>query len=345
MSPSGSSFPFGRGSEGSATAVAEQPLPLSADKKKPVLVTGASGLVGIHTCRELSKNGWQVRALIRDPAKAAMVLGQLPVEFRVGDVRDASSLRSSLNGCGAVVHLAAIAIESKNEKYAETNTAATERLISAARAENVQRLIFMSQNGADSKSRYAFLHSKGVAQDSVKTSGLRWTVLRPSVIFGPEDEFVNVLGRLIRLSPQVFPLPNGGTARFQPIAVDDVARVVRLCLEKKESVNQVYDLGGAVPLTLRQMTERILSAMGTDRKLVPVPVKVLRPLVALAQKLLPNPPVTTGLLDLLALENTVSQNALTETFKIVPIPFAADELGYLRRITARKALSSLFRRS
>ena len=174
------------GSEGPATAVAEQPLPLSADKKKPVLVTGANGLVGIHTCRELSKNGWQVRALIRDPAKAAMALGQLPVEFRVGDVRDATALRSSLNGCGAVVHLAAIAIEKKGDTYQESNTAATERLISAARAENVQRVVFMSQNGADSRSPYPFLHSKGVAQDSIKTSGLRWTVLRPSVIFGPD---------------------------------------------------------------------------------------------------------------------------------------------------------------
>jgi NADH dehydrogenase len=335
---------YSYGSEGPATAVAEQPLALSADKKKPVLVTGANGLVGIHTCRELSKHGWQVRALIRDPARAAMALGQLPVEFRVGDVRDATALRSSLNGCGAVVHLAAIAIEKKGETYQESNTAATERLISAARAENVQRVVFMSQNGADSRSRYPFLHSKGVAQDSIKTSGLRWTVLRPSVIFGPEDQFVNVLGRLIKLSPKIFPLPGGGSARFQPIAADDVARVVRLSLEKKETVNQSYDLGGAIPLTLRQMTERILAAMGTDRRLVPVPVKVLRPIVALAQKLLPNPPVTSGLLDLLSVENTVVNNALTETFKVVPIPFAADELQYLRRITVRNALRSLFER-
>jgi len=331
-------------SEGPATAVAEQPQPHSADKKKPVLVTGATGLVGIHTCRELSKNGWQIRALIRDPAKAAMVLGQLPVEFRVGDVRDASSLRSSLNGCGAVVHLAAIAIEKSTEKYTETNTAATERLISAARAENVQRIIYMSQNGADSRSKFPFLHSKGVAQDSVKTSGLRWTVLRPSVIFGPEDQFVNVLGRLIRLTPKVFPLPGGGKARFQPIAVDDVARVIRIALEKKETVHQSYDIGGAVPLTLREMTERILTAMGAHRKLVPVSVRMLRPIVAIAQRLLPNPPVTPGLLDLLALDNTVSNNALTDTFKVVPIPFAADELQYLRRITARSALKSLFDR-
>jgi uncharacterized protein YbjT (DUF2867 family) len=308
------------------------------------LVTGAAGLVGIHTCRELSKCGWQVRALIRDPARAAMALGQLPVEFRVGDVRDATALRSSLDGCGAVVHLAAIAIEKEGETYTESNTAATERLISAARAESVQRMIFMSQNGADSRSKYPFLHSKGVAQDSVKTSGLRWTILRPSVIFGPEDQFVNVLGRLIRLTPKVFPLPGGGTARFQPIAVDDVARVVRLSLEKKDTVNQTYDLGGAVPLTLREMTERILTAMGTNRKLVPVPIKVLRPVVALAQRLLPNPPVTSSLLDLLALDNTIAHNALTGYFRVVPIPFAADELQYLRRITAKSALRSLFER-
>jgi uncharacterized protein YbjT (DUF2867 family) len=333
---------YSYGSEESATAVAEQPLPLSADKKKPVLVTGAAGLVGIHTCRELTKNSWQVRALVRDPARAAMLLGQLPVEFRIGDARDATSLRSALSGCGAVVHLAAIAIEKKGESYRESNTAATERLISAARTQNVQRIIFMSQNGADSKSPYPFLRSKGFAQDSVKTSGLAWTILRPSVIFGPEDQFVNVLGRLIRLSPAIFPLPGGGTARFQPIAVDDVARVIRLSLEKKDTVHQSYNLGGAVPLSLREMTERILTAMGTTRKLIPVPVKVLRPIVALAQRLLPNPPVTSGLLDLLALDNTVPNNALTEKFKIVPIPFAGDELQYLRRITAKSALRSLF---
>ncbi len=336
---------FSYGSEGSATAVAEQPLALSVDKKLPVLVTGAAGLVGIHTCRELARNGWKVRAMVRDPARAAVRLGQLPLEFRVGDVRDASSLRSALGGCGAVVHLAAIAIEKKGESYAESNTAATERLISAARAENVQRLIFMSQNGADSTSRFPFLHSKGVAQDSVKSSGLRWTILRPSVIFGPEDEFVNALARLILLTPSIFPLPGGGTARFQPIAVDDVAKVIRLSLEKKDAVGKLYDLGGSVPLTLREMTERILSAMGTTRTLVSLPIPVLRPLVGFAQHIVPNSPVTSGLLDLLALDNTVANNALTEVFGVTPMPFAGDELSYVRRITVKSAFDSLFKRS
>jgi uncharacterized protein YbjT (DUF2867 family) len=335
---------YSYGGEGSATAVAEQPQPYSVDKKKPVLVTGAAGLVGTHTCRELSKSGWQVRALIRDPARAAMALGQLPVEFRIGDARDATTLRGALSGCGAVVHLAAIAIEKKGDTYAETNSGITDRLISAARAESVQRIIFMSQNGADSRSPHAFLRSKGVAQDSVKTSGLAWTILRPSVIFGPEDQFVNVLARLIRLTPKIFPLPAGGSARFQPVAVDDVARTIRMCLEKTDTVHQAYDLGGAVPLTLRQMTERILTAMGATRKLVSIPISVLRPIVSLAQRVVPNPPVTSSLLDLLAVDNTVPNNALTEKFRIVPIPFAGDELQYLRRITARSALKSLFER-
>ena len=243
-----------------------------------------------------------------------------------------------------MIHLAAIAIEKKGESYRESNTAATERLISAARAENVDRVIFMSQNGADGASKYPFLRSKGVAQDSVKSSGLRWTILRPSVIFGPEDEFVNVLGRLIRLSPQVFPLPGGGTARFQPIGVDDVAKVIRLSLEKKDTVGRIYDLGGSVPLTLREMTERILSAMGTTRRLIPVPISMLKPVIGIAQWMLPNPPVTSSLIDLLAIDNTVPNNALTDTFGVTPIPFAGDELSYVRRITVGSAFRSMLRR-
>ena len=93
---------------------------------------------------------------------------------------------------------------------------------------------------------------------------------------------------------------------------------------------------------MREITERILTAMATHRKLLPVSVKLLRPIVALAERLLPNPPVTTGLLELLALDNTVANNALTDYFKLVPIPFAADELQYLRRITVKNAFRSLF---
>lgn len=332
---------FGRSG---ATAIAEQPDPVKSLRFKPVLVTGAAGLVGRHTCEELTKAGWKVRALVRSPAKAAMRLAHMPVELQVGDVRNPEAVSKAMAGCGSVVHLAAVAIERKGQGYADTNTDATTVLIDASRAAGIDRFIYMSQNGADSSSPHDFLRSKGLAQDAVVASGLSHTVLKPSVIFGPEDEFVNVLAGLVRLSPLIFPLPDGGRARFQPIAVRDVAKAVRISLERQATRRGIYSIAGPAPLSLREMTERILSAMGVTRRIVSVPVGALRPLIAAAAKALPNPPVTTSLLALLSLDNTVEMNAITEVFGITPTPFAPDELQYLRRITASSALRSLFKR-
>jgi len=331
-------------SEGSAAiAIAEQPDPVMVLLEKPVVVTGAAGLVGTHLCQELAANGWKVRAIVRDTAKAAQRLGHLRVEIRQGDIRDVAEMRAALAGAGSLVHLAAIAIEKSGERYAATNTDATRVLLDSAKAESVDRIVYMSQNGADAGSPYAFLRSKGLAQEMVQQSSARWTVLRPSVIFGPEDEFVNVLARLVRLSPLVFPLPGGGTARFQPVAVGDVARAIVKVLEDDATVRRCYAIGGTTPLTLRQMTERILVAMNTSRALVGVPVAAIRPLIALAQRLLPHPPVTTGLLDLLHIDNVIDRNDLKEELGITPIPFAPEELLYLRKITVSSALGSLFR--
>lgn len=342
-SPDDYSAPSFESMNAPATAIAEQPDPLRILREKPVVVTGASGLVGTHLCRLLVERGLKVRAIVRDAGKAAQRLGHLRLEIVSGDIRDRESMESALNGGGAVVHLAAIAIEKRGESYSDTNSAATRLLLDAAASRGVDRFIYMSQNGADSSSPYPFLRSKGVAADMVTTSTARWTVLRPSVIFGPEDEFVNVLARLVRLTPVIFPLPGGGTARFQPIAVNDVAAAVLRSLENDATIGRAYALGGPSPLTLRQITERILIAMNASRILVGVPVGALRPVVALMQRALPHPPVTTGLLDLLELENVVDPNDLDSNLGITPSPFAPEELLYLRKIGFRSALESLFR--
>lgn len=259
-------------------------------------------------------------------------------------MRDEASLAAAVDGCGAVVHLAAIAIERKGQTYSDVNTEATRLLIKTAAAAGATRFIHMSQNSASSSSPFEFLRSKGVAEDAVTTSSLEWTVLRPSVIFGPADEFVSVLARLAKISPLVFPLPDGGKARFQPVAVNDVARAVVRCLEKKNAVRETYALGGPEPLSLREMASRIFQAMGIRRTPVGIPVAALRPVISVLQRLLPNPPVTTSLLDLLALDNTVSENAIDTQLGIIPMRFAPQNLLYLRRITARDAVSSLFKR-
>jgi len=327
-----------------SVAVAEQPQADRIRRDKPVVVTGAAGLVGKRTCTVLTQQGWQVRAVVRSATRAAERLGHLKLEIRTGDVRDADSMRAALKGAGALVHLAAIAIEKNDESYEDTNAAATRTVIDAARTESVDRIIYMSQNGADSSSRHRFLRSKGAAQDYVTQSSAKWTVLRPSVIFGPEDEFVNVLARLVRLSPILYPLPGGGTARFQPVAVADVAQAIAKCLGDDSTIRRVLSIGGPMPLSLREMTERILVAMHTSRILVGVPVGALRPLIALAQKVLPNPPVTTSLLDLLEVDNVIPSNDLPSVLDISPIPFAPEELLYLKNISFSDAIGSLIRK-
>jgi NADH dehydrogenase len=285
-----------------------------------------------------------VRALVRSRAKAEPRLAGIPVEIVTGDLRDGNALSGAVRGCDAVVHLAAIAIERRGQTYEAVNTDAALALLAAARDAGVPRFVQMSQNGASSASPHRFLRSKGLAEDAVRASGIAWTVLRPSVIWGPEDEFVNVLARLVRLSPLVYPLPGGGVARFQPVAVDDVAAAVAVSLERVATIGASYDLGGPVPLSLREIATIVLRAMGASRALVSVPVAVLRPLVAIAERVLPNPPVTTGLLALLANDNVTPDNALAPTFGIEPRPFTEANVAYLRSMTARDAVRAMFSR-
>lgn len=325
---------------------AAQPAPQAVAAEEPrkgvVLVTGAAGLVGSHTCRELARRGWKVRALVRSPTKADRRLAGIAVDLALGDLRSSDTVRAAVDGVDAVVHLAAIAIEKRGESYEDVNAAATIALVDASRRAGVRRFVHLSQNGASSASPYRFLRSKGAAQDAVVASELDWTVLRPSVIFGPEDEFVTVLARLVRLSPVVYPLPGGGSARFQPVAVDDVARVIGVALDRDDSVRQTYPVGGPAALTLKQMIERVLLAMHAQRVLIPVPVALLHPVIAAAQRVLPHPPVTTSLLELLAIDNTVGDMRVWTTFGLAPTPFAPEELTYLRSITASEAWHSLW---
>jgi NADH dehydrogenase len=285
-----------------------------------------------------------VRALVRDMNKARRRLSRAGIELASGDIRDRATLADALDDVSAVVHLAAIAIERSGQDYESVNRDATATVIESMRTAGVDRLVHMSQNGASADSPYRFLRSKGEAEECVRASDLRWTVLRPSVIFGPEDEFVNVLARLVRISPVVYALPGGGKARFQPVSVDDVARAIGAALDGSHTERESYALGGPEPLTLRDMVRRILAAMRARRLLVPVPVPLIRPVVALAQRVLPNPPVTTSLLDLLALDNTIHEAPPWPELGIVPTAFSPRNLSWLRGITAGDAIRSLFQR-
>jgi uncharacterized protein YbjT (DUF2867 family) len=235
----------------------------------------------------------------------------------------------------------AIALEKGGRTYEEVNHQGTVNVVDAASAAGVERFVFMSQNGADSSLPYRFLRSKGLAQEHVETHARNWTVLRPSSIFGPDDEFFNSIARLVRLTPIAFPLIGGGDAEFQPVSVHDVAEAIVRSLDDDGTVGRRLGLGGPEVLTLGEIERRILRTLDTRRVLVPAPTWLLRGPVFLMERLLPGSPVTSELLDLLAVPNVVPDNALVDHFGIVPRAFAGADIAYLREATVGQAIRSL----
>jgi uncharacterized protein YbjT (DUF2867 family) len=309
-----------------------------------VLVTGAAGFVGNNTVRRLVEMGKPVRAMVRDTEKAKLRLADVKdkIEIVKGDVSDRQGLRALMQDVSAVIHLVAIAIEKGGATYEDVNYQGTINVVDAAEAEGVPRFINMCQNGATPDHFSRFLRSKGRAQEYVASSKLEWTAVRPSAIFGPQDEFFNSIARLVRLTPLVFPMIGGGKAQFQPVSVYDVVEAMVRSLDDPGTIGKEFELGGPEVLTLGEIEERILKAMSTSRLFVPGPVGLLKPAVWVMEKTLPGAPVNLSLLELLAVPNVVSDNALVSYFKMEPIPFAGEHIAYLAQNTASDAVKKIF---
>jgi NADH dehydrogenase len=309
-----------------------------------ILVTGAAGFVGNNTVRRLVAEGKPVRAMVRDTDKAAKRLGALrdKIEIVKGDVTNRESLPPLMRDVTAIVHTVAIALERGAATYEEVNYQGTINLVDAAEREGVRRFINVSQNGASPDHFSRFLRSKGRAQEYVATSKLEWTAVRPSAIFGPQDEFFNSLARLIRLTPLVFPNIGGGKAQFQPVSIDDVVEAIVRSLGDEKTIGREFELGGPEVLTLEEIEKRILKAMDTGRALVPAPASLLKLPVTVMQATLPGSPVNTTLLELLKVPNVVQENALITYFKIAPKPFSGENIAYLKSATAGDAMKKMF---
>ncbi len=309
-----------------------------------ILVTGASGYVGNNLVKRLVQDGRPVRAMVGDVEKAnrrlESVRGQ--IEIVQGDVLKRDSLHALMQDVSAVVHLVAIAIEKGGQTYEDVNYQGTINVVDAANAAGVPRFINMSQNGADSSLPYRFLKSKGRAQEYVAQHATNWTAMRPSAIFGPQDEFFNSLARLVQLTPLVFPLIGGGKAEFQPVSVYDVAEAVARSLDDESTIGKELGLGGPEVLTMGEIEKRVLDAMNAKRALIPVPLGLLRVPVFVMEKVLPGSPVTTSLLDLLAVKNTVPDNALIAHFGMQPKAFAGENIAYLRDNRPGQTLRQFF---
>ncbi|OGO68088.1 MAG: hypothetical protein A2Z37_12465 [Chloroflexi bacterium RBG_19FT_COMBO_62_14] len=305
-----------------------------------IVVTGGSGYVGSHIIRRLANAGREIRALVRDRRRAEREarLNGLSVDWVEADVTRPDSLSEAFSGATIVIHTVAIAIERPGRTYERINVEGTANVLSAAKSAGARRFINMSQLGAQPNLPYRFLASKGKAQEWVAESGLDWTAFRPSVIWGPEDEFANTFARLAQLTPLIFPIVGDGQSKFEPVWIEDVVTCVEKALDDKSTFKREFELGGPEVLTLEQIERRTLSALRARRAFVRFPIPLIRVVVTLMERLLPAPPVTRSLLEQLAVDNVTSKNEIS-LFVDKPRPFTSENIAtYVRRFSVGRTI-------
>ncbi|MGK2851099.1 MAG: complex I NDUFA9 subunit family protein [Candidatus Limnocylindrales bacterium] len=302
-----------------------------------ILVTGASGFVGSHTVPALIDAGHRVVALVRTPTSGEVVSGRLSaaqrdgLELRTGDVTRSDSLPAAVAGVDAVLHLVAIPRDfRKGADLRLINTEGTRAVVEAMKEAGVQRLVHMGAMGVEDDPTLHYASSKAKAESIVRSSGLDWTILKPSLQFGPGDGFFNIIADLVRLSPGIVPVPGNGQSRFQPIHVDDVAKVAVASFADAGTVGASLDLGGPRYWTYKEITQEVLSALGKKRLILPMPLPVIR-LVAAASELVRFPfPVATDQLRQLKLDNIGPLDVIPNRFGFEARAMEG-QLGYLRQ--------------
>lgn len=238
-----------------------------------VTVFGGSGFVGRHVVRALARDGWRIRVASRRPNLA----GFLQTNGRVGQIhavqanlRYPASVAAAVRGADAVVNLVGILTETGRQRFDAVQAFGARAVARASREAGVRTLVQMSALGADPQSDSDYARSKGAGEAAALEFFPDANVLRPSLVFGPEDDFFNRFAALARMSP-VLPLIGGGETKFQPVFVGDVADTIVKALQGATKPGAVYELGGPEIKTFRELMEFVCTTTGRKRLLVPVP--------------------------------------------------------------------------
>ena len=284
-----------------------------------ILITGATGFVGGHLIRGLSKNGVPLRAIVRDPDKAR-ALKDLGVEVMPGDIADISSLEYACSGVERVVHLVGIIQEAPGVTFEGVHVDGTRNLLSAAKKAGVGHFVYQSALGTRHGAKSQYHKTKWEAEEQVRASGIAYTILRPSLIYGPGDQFTIRLSEMMKLAP-VIPVIGTGKSKVQPIYVDDVVKCIKKAVAGNAFVNEIYEIGGPDQLTYEEVTAAIAETMEIKRPKVHIPLLFMKPAAKVLEKVLPKPPVTTDQLIMLQENNVCSLKDIREAFGVKPISF------------------------
>ncbi len=302
---------------------------------REVLVTGGTGFVGTHVCRALIARGFLPRLLVRTGSE-----GKIPEDVRnacrvtPGDATDREAVEYATQGTMAIVHLVGIIREfpERGITFERLHVSATRNVVDAARRWEIPRFVHMSALGARPGGPTGYFDTKGRAEEYVRRSGLSWTIIRPSVIFGPGDQFLNVLTGVLRKAPFV-PVPGDGSYRLQPVFIGDVAKGFADAVMRPDLEGKIFESGGPQRLSYNELLDAVAASVDRRARKVHIPLSILRPLVRSMERF-KKFPLTTEQLEMLLAGNVCDHEPFYSAFGFTPFALS----NYLSG--ERKAMSS-----
>jgi NADH dehydrogenase len=281
-----------------------------------VTVFGGSGFLGRYAVRALAKKGYRIRVAVRRPNLANYLLpmgGVGQIQLVKCNVTDPDAVAAAVRGASTVINLVGLLRESGRQRFAAVHAEAAGSIARAAKVAGALCFVHVSAAGIESNTESSYARTKLDGERRVREAFPEATILRPSLIFGPEDNFFNRFAGLARV-PSIFlpalPLIGGGKTKFQPVYVCDVADAIDICAENVATRGKTYELGGPAIYTFRALMELILRETGRRRWLMNVPFG-LAAFQATFLQLLPNAPLTADQVRLLRHDNIIAPGALT----------------------------------
>jgi NADH dehydrogenase len=284
-----------------------------------ILMTGATGFVGTALRRELRAQGHQVRALVRAQS-AGKIDPREGIEVLAGDVMDTHACLRAVDGCDTLVHLVGIRREYPHDgiTYEAMHTEATYGIIDAARRARVERVVFMSGLGARAGAPSGYHRTKFEAEEIVRKSGMRWTIFRPSIIFGPGDEFHPLVADLVHRP--IVPVIDGAKSLLQPVSIGNVASAMSRTVTMPETQGQVFEVGGPERHAFIDIMYKVARHYGVWPNTMSVSSRFAKPMVRFAQRFR-SFPLTYDELVMLLEDNICETEHFTTTFGVTLDPY------------------------
>ena len=290
-----------------------------------VTLFGGSGFIGRYAARQLVKAGWQVRVACRRPGAAGDVrLAGAPgwVDIVQANVRNRASIARALEGADAVVNLVGIMHEGGRQSFEASQAQGSKNVAELAAEAGITRFVQVSAIGADANSKAKYARTKAEAEDAVRAAIPSAVILRPSIVFGPEDKFFNRFAAMTRNPFYLGTLPaiGGGKTKFQPVYAGDVADAVAAAVDHDDAAGKTYELGGPGIYSFNEIYDFILETVGRRRFKAPLPFFLAKPMgfifgaifryIPPIRWIFGGPPMTGGQVELLKVDNVVSEDAL-----------------------------------